>query len=206
MLLVKDYKKSFGSDLVLDVPFLQLDPALYWIQGGNGSGKTTFLKSVAGLLPFTGEIYVDDLSIRKHRRLYTACVNYAGAEPEYPDFLTGNDLVRFYAGTKKGNEKMVGTLSAAFGMNNYLGNKISSYSSGMTKKLALLLAFIGESKLILLDEPFSTLDVEAAGVLQSVINEKVSAGILFCISSHQPVTIPHVPLSVQAKTILRQPA
>lgn len=203
MLLIKDYKKVFGPHLILDIPALQLEQPLYWLRGANGAGKTTFLKSVAGLLPFDGDIAVDNIPMRRQRRLYTTYVNHAGAEPIYPGFLTGNDLIKFYSGAKIGNIKLTEKMAGAFGMNQHLCNKVASYSSGMTKKLSLLLAFIGKPKLILLDEPFTTLDVEAVVVLNELINESVNKGIMFCISSHQPLTLPHVALVVQDKTIIK---
>lgn len=204
MLRITAYKKTFGSAPVLNVPQLELEQNIYWLRGENGSGKTTFLKSAAGLLPFDGDIAVDNLSIKKQRRAYTAIVNHANAEPQYPSFLTGNDLVDFYLRAKKGDKKVAEKIAAAFGMNHYLNNKVASYSSGMTKKLSLLLAFTGKPKLILLDEPFTTLDVASAQVLARLIEENFKNGLSFCISSHQPLTLPHITLLVQNQTIGKQ--
>lgn len=204
MLRLTGYKKTFGSSLVLDIPRLELEPDIYWLRGENGSGKTTFLKSVAGLLSFDGEIEVSSVSIRKQRRAYTGRVNHAGAEPVYPSFLTGYDLIDFYLKTKNGHKATAESMASVFGMKQYLGNSVSSYSSGMTKKLCLLLAFLGSPKLILLDEPFTTLDVEAAQALVGLISDSFSRGVSFLISSHQPVALLHTPLFVQAKTIIRE--
>ncbi|HVF82377.1 MAG TPA: ATP-binding cassette domain-containing protein [Flavisolibacter sp.] len=204
MLLIKDYKKIYGSFLILSVPELQLEQNLYWLQGENGSGKTTFLKSAAGLIPFNGEMYINELSLKKQRRRYTAVVNYAGAEPHYPGFLTGTDLVKFYLAAKAGNIQAVKKMAEDLNMHHYLGNKITSYSSGMIKKLSLLLAFIGEPKMILLDEPFTTLDVKAVAVLYELIKASSRKGVLFCISSHQHLTLPYVSLLVHAQKIIRQ--
>ena len=66
---------------------------------------------------------------------------------------------------------------------------MSSYSSGMLKKLSLVLAFIGNPVLILLDEPFITLDMDAVRGLQQLIEQKQAAGVSFCISSHQDLEI-----------------
>ena len=205
MLQIKNYKKLFGSYLILDIPTLELQQKLHWLQGENGSGKTTFLKSVAGLIPFDGDVNLNDVSLKKQRQRYTAIVNYAGAEPRYPGFLTGSDLIKFYTGAKGGDSHTVEKIATALNMTHYLRNKTSSYSSGMTKKLSLLLAFIGEPELILLDEPFTTLDVEAVAMLYELIKEGATNGIMFCISSHQQLTLPHTSLLVQAKTIISQP-
>lgn len=203
MLRVTAYKKTFGDALVLKLPQLELEPNIYWLRGENGSGKTTFLKSAAGLLPFEGDISVSGISIKKKRRDYTTFVNHAPAEPQYPPFLTGQELIKFYLGTKGGTEKPTEELAASFGM-HYLTKQVNAYSSGMTKKLSLLLAFTGQPKLILLDEPFTTLDAEAVEVLQQLIARRFSTGVCFCISSHQALLLPHTVLEVKNKTIVRR--
>lgn len=185
MLQLQNYKKHYGSFLVLQIPELILEKGIYWFKGVNGAGKTTLLKSIAGLIPFDGEISVNDLSIRSQRRGYLKIVNYAEAEPFYPSFLTGKDLVDFYLKAKGGLLQPVKEMISAFGMSSYLKNQVGTYSSGMAKKLSLLLAFIGQPKLILLDEPFITLDVEAVTFLHQHIEVLYRSGVSFCISSHQ---------------------
>lgn len=189
MLQLTAYKKYYHSQLVLDIPLLNLEGGIYWLKGTNGAGKTTLLKSIAGLIPFDGSITVNDLDIRKQRRTYLKQVNYAEAEPLYPPFLTGTDMVDFYEKTKGSNKKDTKELIEHFGMNHYLKNKISTYSSGMTKKLSLVLAFIGKPSLVLLDEPFITLDAGSIEVLQQLITDSNKAGVSFCISSHQQLVL-----------------
>jgi ABC-2 type transport system ATP-binding protein len=185
MILFNNYKKFFGQKLIVDIPSLELGHNIYWLQGENGSGKTTLMKSVAGLIPFEGSISLDGTDIRKHRTRYRELVNYAEAEPAFPGFLTGNDLVRFYTKTKKGNVQRVSSLIASFGIGDYIDNKIATYSSGMAKKLSLVLGFIGNPKLILLDEPLITLDVASVKTLQDMITSSYNEGVSFLITSHQ---------------------
>lgn len=203
MLRIANYQKAYGSDPVLTIPQLHLEEGIYWLKGENGAGKTTFLKSVAGLIPFDGEISVQNTSLRKQRMLYTRIVSFAEAEPVYPAFLTGNDLLRFFRETKGSNEKMEQRIVNAFGMKTYLPNKIDTYSSGMLKKLSLLLAFTGNPKLILLDEPFITLDTEAVSKLERLIADSFANGISILISSHQPLAmnISYHTLTINQKTI-----
>ena len=143
------------------------------------------LKCAAGLIPFEGEIFVKDTNIRQQRRAYLQQVNFAEDEHLYPSFLTGKDMLSFYFKSKGGDTRCAQELIKALGVNHYLEQKIGSYSSGMVKKLSLVLAFIGYPLVILLDEPFITLDRETVQVLQYVIEEKHLAGVSFCISSHQ---------------------
>ena len=182
-----NYKKSYdyGSKVVLNIPELTLNKDIYWLKGENGSGKTSLLKSVAGLIPFDGGIFVSGVNIRKQKMAYRKIVNWAEAEPVYPDFLTGYDLANFYRDTKGGSKDQIKELIGLIGIEKYLHQKIGSYSSGMAKKLSLVLAFIGEPKLILLDEPLITLDSQTVTIIQKLIRQYYETGITFLISSHQ---------------------
>lgn len=203
MLRISSYKKAYGPATVLQIDNLVLPPGIYWLKGENGSGKTTLFKSIAGLVPFDGAIEVSGVHIRKQRTQYTRLVSFAEAEPVYPSFLTGTELLQFYQQTKGGDKRNMLALAEAFGMNAYLQNEVATYSSGMLKKLSLVLAFTGNAKLILLDEPFVTLDVEAVDVLQHVLSEKSRNGLSFLISSHQELslTVPCQSLRIHHHTI-----
>ena len=114
---------------------------------------------------------------------YAKIVNYAEAEPIYPPFLSGKELVDFYKAAKGGD--FPGQLIKNIGADHFLHQKTVTYSSGMLKKLSLVLAFIGNPKLILLDEPLIALDTAAVEVLQSAILEYRKKGVSFLITSHQ---------------------
>ncbi|MBB6610902.1 ABC transporter ATP-binding protein [Pontibacter sp. Tf4] len=207
MVRIGNYSKSYNHRLVLQVPALELETDIYWLKGENGSGKTTFLKSVAGLLPFEGTIAVQDVSIKQQPINYRQLVSYAEAEPLYPAFLTGNDLLEFYRQTRKADSSQINTLADALGVSNYSQHKIGTYSSGMAKKLSLVLAFTGAPKLILLDEPFITLDVNAQRILTNLIADSAQRGTTFIISSHQPFDVLQpTTLTVASQTITPQAA
>ncbi|MEJ7684889.1 MAG: ATP-binding cassette domain-containing protein [Segetibacter sp.] len=101
MLQFENIKKYYGSFLALEIPYLLVDKGLWWVQGENGSGKTTFLKMIAGLHPFAGNIILEkQFSLKKQRQQYIKRVNYAEAEPLYPAFLTAKDLTELFCYTK----------------------------------------------------------------------------------------------------------
>lgn len=207
MIRFTNYNKYYDNNLVISIPQLELEHNIYWLQGENGSGKTTLIKSIAGLLPFSGNIVVENKDITKDRIAYRMVVNYAEAEPVYPVFLTGNDITRFYATTKKASEEQVKSLIEAFGIGNYIDNKIGTYSSGMAKKLSLVLGFIGTPKLIVLDEPLITLDHQAVAVLQDLIKEYFSNGVTFLVTSHQEISFPgykSVKLAISDKKLVKR--
>ncbi len=94
MVELLNVKKSYGNYAVIDIPQIHLNHNIYWLKGMNGSGKTTLMKLIAGLLPFQGDVLINgNISIRKNRVAYLRLVNYAEAEPLFPPFLTGYDLI-----------------------------------------------------------------------------------------------------------------
>jgi ABC-2 type transport system ATP-binding protein len=188
MLELTDCEKKYGASVVLHIPSLKLGKEIFWLQGKNGSGKTTFLRMIAGMIPFQGEILYDGVSLRRQALFYRRQVSLAEAEPVYPTFITGQELVAFYRQIRRAHKEEIKYLTDLFQMGPYLSAPVGSYSSGMTKKLSLLLALIGRSPLILLDEPLATLDVEAIQRLpELILNYHREWGCSFIFSSHQPV-------------------
>ena len=188
MLHFKNVQKYYSSFLALDIPDLSIDEGLWLLQGENGSGKTTFLKMIAGLHPFSGDIYIADrYSIKKQRLQFIRRINYAEAEPLYPPFLTGKDLVTLFCKTKQGKVEEATEMLEQLHVFDAYKKPLGTYSSGMVKKLSLVLAFIGNPKVILLDEPLITIDASALEVICSIISKKFEEGISFLITSHQKV-------------------
>ncbi len=178
--------KTYNQQPVLDISHLKLERNIYWLKGINGSGKTTLLSILAGLIPFKGDILLDGINLRSDPVSYRNLVNFAEAEPLYPDFITGQELVCFYQKIRKAATVQIDMLINLFKMHHFLKSPIGTYSSGMVKKLSLLLAFIGKPSLLLLDEPMATLDEESIQILPGLINayhKEFKTGFIF--SSHQ---------------------
>jgi ABC-2 type transport system ATP-binding protein len=189
MLTIRNFSKRYNDYLVLEIPHLTLGKSASWIKGENGSGKTTLFKSLAGILPHEGEISFDDgISLKDHAVEFRRRVNYCEAEPLYPGFLTAKDLVRFVGKTRGATLAQQKQYCLSLGVNQFIDKPTETFSSGMMKKLALAMAFLGEPKVIILDEPLITLDEQARIVLFQLIRDKMTSGTTFLISSHHTIT------------------
>jgi len=189
MIAILNYKKHYEGTTVLEVPNLNIPDGLHLITGQNGSGKTTLLKSIAGIIPYEGSIKIQGVkNTRRSTKAYRALVRYAPAEPVFPDYLTGADMLVLYQSILPSQPKDVVGIVHALGVDKFQQQKIGNYSSGMLKKLALALSFIGDSKLIILDEPYNALDVDASRALDQLIDEYRARGKSFLMTSHQDVS------------------
>jgi len=207
MLAFNNFSKAYHSQVILQIPELTIPAGLHWIKGRNGSGKTTLFKVLAGLLAYKGKITLEpDILLSKETVLHRKYINYGEAEPLYPAFLSGMDLIHLYAQAKRAPKSQVQELTETFQADLFLNKPVSTYSSGMQKKLSLILAFTGKPKIILLDEPLITLDEQTVQLMYKLILEyQQHHGVSFLISSHQDICMPQLPFTatwlVQNKTL-----
>ena len=178
---------------MLSIPDLNIPAGIHWIKGINGSGKSTLLKSIAGILPFRGDILLEDnISLKNDPVPYRRLVNFAEAEPLYPEFLTGEEMIRLFIDAKAAEHEPVKFIES-MRLNDFISRPVGTYSTGTLKKLSLVLAFVCTPKIILLDEPFITLDDEAIDALCKWIRYRnTESGTTFIIASHQEVDLPGV--------------
>ena len=184
MLKLSQFKKSYGGKSVLDIPSFVFSAGIHWLQGKNGSGKSTLFRCIAGISPFEGEIRLQSWDAKKDPAQYRLHVNYSEAEPLFPGFLSGREMLEFAAEAKCAEGEQLEKLCDAFSLKLFYENPASTYSSGMAKKVSLVMAFLGRPELIVLDEPFITLDQDSVSVLSELISTCRNQGISFLISSH----------------------
>jgi len=189
MLQIRNFRKAYGTFTVLSIDELAIKPGIFWIRGANGSGKSTLLKAAAGILDFDGEILLGGkISLKRNPVEYRRRVNFAEAEPVFPEFLTGKEMMHLFASAKHAPPQQQEYLIDSMRMHAYVNEPLSTYSSGMLKKLSLALAFLGSPEVILLDEPLITMDTASLQVLYRWIEEKHrDENVSFFLSSHQPL-------------------
>ncbi|AMQ56450.1 ABC transporter ATP-binding protein [Algoriphagus sanaruensis] len=195
MLSISKFEKKYPSGFEVVIPQLDLPMGIHLLMGGNGSGKSTLLKALAGIHPAKGTIQLEGISLEKQPIEYRKKIGYAEAEPNFPEFLSISDLIEVVAKAKAATLEEIEDLTYRFGTNSFANYPIGGYSSGMLKKTALVLAFLGNPKWIILDEPFTTIDIETQEQLIRLIQEKSSAGTGFLITSHQPRTLEIIQLT-----------
>lgn len=186
-LRLTNIQKTYGSYSVLKFEEFSLNKGMFWLKGGNGTGKTTLFKIISGITPFEGDVYLNNISLKKQPTSFRSKISYAEAEPQYPLFITGNELLNFYKDVRKVDQKDINQLTDLFEMSAFLNQKIGGYSSGMLKKLSLICAFVGDVDLYILDEPLITIDTASADKLYQIIKEKSKQGKSFLLSSHQEI-------------------
>lgn len=190
MLQLEQFRKSYNGFEVLKIDHLLMERGIYWIKGVNGSGKSTLLKTIGGILSFHGDIRINNISIRKQPVAYRKLVNMAEASPVFPGFLTGMEMIRLFAAAKDAPPEQAAGFIESMKMQGYISEPLRVYSSGMLKKLSLLLAFLGNAEVILLDEPLVTIDAESLAIVYTWIADRhAQSGTTFLLSSHQALEI-----------------
>lgn len=185
VLRIEDLQQRYGTHEILNIDSWKIDYGIYWIQGENGAGKSTLFRTLAGMLPFRGRVVLNDqYELNRNPVDYRLGLNLGEAEPLYPSFLTPRDLIRFVAEAKKSHPGQSDMLVESLGI-NYLDHPFGSCSSGMIKKVSLVVAFLGSPSVVILDEPLITIDKDARSALFHLIKEFHQKGVTFLLSSHQ---------------------
>ena len=190
VLRITDLTKQFGETHAVD--HISLDvPAgtIFGIVGPNGAGKTTTLSMVTGLLrPDSGAIAVHGADVWSDPVVAKRNMGVLPDRLRLFDRLTGSQLL-FYAGTLRGLDRKTvrarsADLAAAFGLEDALNRMVADYSAGMTKKIALASAMIHSPRLLVLDEPFESVDPVSAANVTDILQKYVAAGGTVVLSSH----------------------
>jgi ABC-2 type transport system ATP-binding protein len=190
VLSIAGLHKRFGTNVAVDGISLDVhEGSFYGIVGPNGAGKTTTLSIVTGLLrPDSGTVSVHGVDVWEDAVKAKRSIGVLPDRLRLFDRLTGAQLL-FYSGTLRGlDAKTVKQrshdLAEAFGLEDAMGRLVVDYSAGMTKKVALAAAMIHSPRLLVLDEPFESVDpVSAANVIE-ILQKYVAAGGTVVLSSH----------------------
>lgn len=158
-LKITNLNKSYGEKKVLEnVEFTFEEGKIYGLLGRNGAGKTTFFNAI------NSDIEVDSaLFYLDNKPLDTKDIGYVTSTPIVPEFLTGKEFLKFYIDINKDKIKEKKSLEEYFDLVK-LNKKdqnilLKEYSQGMKNKIQILINIITNPKIILLDEPLTSLDI-----------------------------------------------
>lgn len=184
MIQVIDLHKKFGSLTVLDGVGFTIDkPGIFAILGPNGSGKTTLLKSILGMvLPEEGEIMIDGQPVLKQWD-YRKKIGYLSQIAQFPENLTVEeiiDMIKNIRAMPANSESLV----ERFGLDVYMNKKLSTLSGGTRQKVNLVLTFMFDCPLYILDEPTVGLDPVSLIHLKDLIGELKAKDKTILITSH----------------------
>ncbi len=162
------------------------------ISGPNGSGKTSLIKILAGLNSFeTGSIKYDDTKINSEK--YNLDFLYLGHLVALSPELSCLENLKYTA--HLGNNNINHDFSDALtqvGLEKFENELVGKLSAGQRKRIALSLLFITQSKVWLLDEPFSALDSKAIKIIETRIEDHCSTGGLCILTTHQECNIKNI--------------
>ena len=198
MLELRNVSKRFSGIPAVDhVSFTARPGEVTGYLGPNGSGKSTTMKMITGLVEMTsGEILFEGQRIQRDPIAYKRRMGYVPEEPHLYPHLTGLEYLVMVGRlrnlpTKRTAERIDGLLRL-FSLHGDRHVPLSSYSKGMRQKILLSAALLHNPDLILLDEPFSGLDVASALVMRTLIQELAARGKVVLFSSHELETVERV--------------
>jgi heme exporter protein A len=172
--------KTFGEKRVLRAVELDVERGGFAVvTGPNGSGKTTLLRICAGLaIPTDGRLDVD---------AQRAQIGYLGHEPLVYRELSALENLDLYGRLYHVVERRerIGMLLERYGLWDVRHDRVSSYSRGMTQRLALCRVLLHDPTLLVLDEPYTALDAQGAELLDAQLAE-LRGDRTFLLSTHDP--------------------
>jgi ABC-2 type transport system ATP-binding protein len=190
MLAVQRLTKHYGALVAVhDVSFEARPGEVLGLLGPNGSGKSTTVKILTGLLRQTsGTVELDGADAFADLEAYKAILGYVPEEPHMYSYLTGPEYLRLVGRLRELPERALDDKIERFlqllGIYDDRYQTLSSYSKGMRQKILIAAAVLHNPRIVILDEPFSGLDVSAARVLKGFVRALAADGKIIVFSSH----------------------
>jgi ABC-2 type transport system ATP-binding protein len=190
-------KRFKGIVAVDDVSFSTRAGEITGYLGPNGSGKSTTMKMITGLMETTsGQVLFKGERIERDLIAYKRRIGYVPEEPYLYSHLSGLEYLTMVAQLRnlpaRPTIARIDGLLRLFSLHGNRHTAIAAYSKGMRQKILLSAALLHNPDLLLLDEPFSGLDVGTGLVLRSLIQELASRGKAVLFSSHELETVERV--------------
>ncbi len=184
MIQIENLHKKFGKNQVLSGLDLSIqNGGVFAILGPNGSGKTTLIKSILGMVvPNKGTISIDGNPI-KYEWKYRKKIEYLPQIANFPGNLKVRELIRMIKDLRQQPSEESGLISL-FKLEPFLDKKLATLSGGTKQKVNIVLAFMFDSPLLILDEPTTGLDPASLINLKELMQKEKAKGKTILITSH----------------------
>jgi Cu-processing system ATP-binding protein len=184
MVSIQNLHKKFSKNIVLSGIDLEIETGgIFAVLGPNGSGKTTLIKSVLGMvIPNKGNISVLGENIKKNST-YRNNIDYLPQIANFPSNLKVKELIKMIKDLRT-NTSEDERLIERFDLKPFLNKKLGTLSGGTKQKVNIVLTFMFDSPLIILDEPTTGLDPISLLYLKELIQTEKDRGKTILITSH----------------------
>ncbi len=184
MIKIQNLHKSYGKRKVLNNINLNINQGVCAILGPNASGKTTLNKCLLGMtFPEQGSIYINENNIANNYD-YKKDINYLPQIANFPNNLSVYEVIRMIKDLRNLEEISEIYLLDALKLYSFWDEKINSLSGGTKQKVNILLAFLFDHPILILDEPTTGLDPSAIITLKRLIKTEKEKGKTILITSH----------------------
>ncbi|XID94381.1 ABC transporter ATP-binding protein [Paenibacillaceae bacterium WGS1546] len=187
VLSVEGLTKKIGrKPIIRGVSFDVREGEIFGFLGPNGSGKTTTIRMLVGLIkPTTGKILVCGEDVVRHPERALAHVGCIVENPEMYGYMTGWENLEHFARMQGDvTESRIVEVVEIVGLDHRIHDKVKTYSLGMRQRLGIAQALLGKPKLLILDEPTNGLDPKGIKELREFIRMLADGGMSLFISSH----------------------
>ncbi len=184
MISASNISKSFGRLRVLDSIHLDIkEPGIFAVLGPNGSGKTTLLKIILGMvIPDSGSVNWDNEDVTGSYR-YRNQIGYLPQIARFPDNLKVHEIIHMVMDIR-GEPANPDPLIDEFGLEKFLDKKLGDLSGGTRQKVNIVLTFMFDTPVIILDEPSAGLDPVSLLKLKELLRRSKDEGKTILITSH----------------------
>lgn len=185
MIELEDVRAVYARTIALDNVRLSIGPGITGLYGPNGSGKSTLLRVIAGLhRPTQGRVLFDGSARRASDENVRRRIGYAGHEAGLYSRLSVEENLSLFAALWGADRSRVPLVLEQVGMTDRARSRIDELSAGLKKRASVARALVHEPDILLLDEPFATLDDEAADLVTEAIRSWRGPGRCAVIATH----------------------
>lgn len=185
---IKNVVKQYGKKRALDNCSICFEEGVYGLLGPNGAGKSTLMKIITqNIKPTSGEVLFNGSDVNDLKEQYRKLLGYMPQQQVIYPFYTGRQFLNYMGLLKDENKKALNQrieeLADKVNLSDVLDNKVGTYSGGMKQRLLIAQAFLGESKILVFDEPTAGLDPKERIHARNLIHQN-SKGRIIIIATH----------------------